>query len=289
MRIALVTLFLAGLLAGCAGAPGSSTPMGEFYAGADSTGSVGPFDQGFAQAVKDPTNTIVVIFNHGTDWGGKFQDCEPSTMPRFIRNWGSTGLGGHDVAVFYLCSQVVEKRYVMGRQRAEENEALLDRLAALGVPPEHIFVMGHSGGASTALLTAERAPEKFNAAIVSAPGYGYAYMDAEGESYPWMDVEYDKWRSRLERAENMTALVYVFDGDIYAPPKDALFLRDQPGVEVIEIHAPGETSVLCADEPEPHFYWWSTCFRNEQEKLLKNYIEERIANPSGHTTLSSNG
>lgn len=276
MRLLLLITAMAIALAGCKTTGVGADPMGEFFAGADSTGDVGPFDQGFAQAVKDPQNTIVVVYNHGTDWGGKFQDCEPSSMPRFIQNWGSTGIAGHDVAVFYLCSQVVEKHFVMGRQRSEENDALLDRLAALGVPPEHIFVLGHSGGASTALLTAERAAQKFNAAIVSAPGDGFAWLDAEGESAPWMDLEYDKWRGRLARAENMNALVYVYDGDIYAPPKDALFLRDQPGVEVIEIHAPDDTGILCKDEPEPHFYWWSSCFRNEQEKVVEHYIEQRL-------------
>jgi len=276
MRFLALLAIVALGLAGCKTTAGGDTPMGEFFAGASSTKSVGPFDEGFAQAVKDPQNTIVFVYNHGTDWGGKFQDCQPDSMPQFLKTWGSTGIAGHDVAVFYLCSQVVEKRFAMGRQRSQENEALLDRLAALGVPAEHIFVVGHSGGASTALFTAERAPQKFNAAIVSAPGYGFAWMEAEGESYLWMDAEYDKWRRILANADDMHALVYVFDGDIYAPPDDALFLRDQPGVEVVEIHAPGTSGVLCADEPEPHFYWWSACFRNEQEPLVERYVEERL-------------
>ena len=276
MRLLVLITAMAIALAACKTTGVGADPMGEFFAGSDSTDAVGPFDQGFARAVNDPRNTVVVIYNHGTDWGGKFQDCLPDTMPRFIQTWGSNGIAGHDVAVFYLCSQVVEKRYTMGRQRAEENEALLDRLATLGVPPEHIFIFGHSGGASTALMTAERASQKFNAAIVSAPGYGFAWLDAQGESYPWMDVEYDKWRGRLAGAENMNALVYVFDGDIYAPPKDALFLRDHPGVEVVEIHASDDSGILCKDEPDPHFYWWSACFRNEQKDIVEHYIEERL-------------
>jgi pimeloyl-ACP methyl ester carboxylesterase len=198
-------------------------------------------------------------------------------MPYFLNGWTRAGLGGHDVVVFYLCSQVVEKRFVMGRQRAEENEALLDRLAALGVPAEHIFIVGHSGGASSALLTSERAPEKFNAAIVSAPGYGYAWMEAEGDSYLWMDTEYDKWRRRLANAPDMQALVYVYDGDIISPPKDALFLRDHPGVEVVVIPPVDETGALCTDDEQPHFYWWTSCFRNQHEKTVEDYIVSRLS------------
>ena len=280
MRHLLLTVIVASLLVGCKTmSSGTEMPIGGFYTGPESTGAIEPFDQGFAQEVSDPANTIIVIYNHGTDWGGQFQDCWPSSMPSFIRNWGTTGIGGHDVAIFYLCSQVVEKRFVMGRQRAEENEDLLDRLAVLGVPSDHIFVLGHSGGASTALLTAERAAEKFNAAIVSAPGYGFAYLEAQGESDTFFDVEYDKWRGRLARAEIMNALVYVYDGDIYAPPKDALFLRDHPGVEVVQIHAPDDTGILCEDEVEPHFYWWSACFKSDQKKKVESYIEDRIGEP----------
>ncbi len=266
----------AGALAACQSSPGDTPPIGQFYAGDDGTDTVGLFEQGFDQAVDDPAETIFIIYNHGTYWGAGYEDCYPGTMPSFVRRWGEYGIDGRDVTVFYLCTQVTEKRFVLGRQRSEENEALLDRLAVLGVPRQHIFVFGHSGGASAALLTAERAQEKFNAAVVSAPGYGFAYLEAEGESANWLDLEYDKWRSRLATADDMQALVYVYEGDIITPPAQALFLRDHPGVRMIQIQAPNDDGVLCKDEPEPHFYWWSACFKRDQVDVVEAYIIERL-------------
>lgn len=270
-----IILTAAGALAACQSS-GDKPPIGQFYAGDDSTDTVGLFEQGFDQAVEDPGETIFIIYNHGTYWGAGYEGCMPGSMPRFVRHWGEQGIDGLDVTVFYLCTQVTEKRFVLGRQRSEENEALLDRLAARGVPAEHIFVFGHSGGASAALLTAERAQEKFNAAVVSAPGYGFAYLEAEGESANWLDLEYDKWRSRLANADDMQALVYVYEGDIITPPAQALFLRDHAGVRMVQIEAPSDDGMLCKDEPEPHFYWWSACFKRHQVDVVEDYIMERL-------------
>ena len=267
---------LALLLAACASGGGSREPIGEFFAGDNSTDGVVPLSQGIATALQDPAGSIVVIYNHGTDWGGHFQDCDPETMPGFLKRWSRKGLEGRAVVVLYLCTQEVEDRFVMGKARSQENEAVLDRLIAAGVPPRNIFLFGHSGGASTSLLTAERASAKFNSAVVSAPGYGYAWLDAEGESYAWMPVEYDKWRSRLEGARDMSALVYVYEGDIYAPPGDALFLANKPQVDVVTVRDAEGDGRLCADEPEPHFYWWSSCFRRSELKDVEAYVLDRL-------------
>lgn len=264
------------LLAACASGGGSREPIGEFFAGDYSTDGVVPLSQGIATALPDPAAPIVMIYNHGTDWGGHFQDCDPGTMPSFLKRWSRNGLEGHGVVVFYLCTQEVEDRFVMGKARSQENEAVLDRLLAAGVPPRNIFLFGHSGGASTSLLTGERAPGKFNSAIVSAPGYGFAWLEAEGESYAWMPVEYDKWRRRLDGADDLSALAFVYEGDIYAPPGDALFLGNKPGVEVVVIRDADGDGRLCSDEPEPHFYWWSSCFRRGELKDVEAFVLDRL-------------
>jgi len=272
----LIATFALALLAACSSGGGKSEPMGQFFAGKNSTPSVGPLSQGIAIALPDPVDPIVVIYNHGTDWGGHFQDCDPGTMPSFLKRWAKKGIEGHNVVVFYLCTQEVEDRFVMGKARSQENEVVLDRLIAAGVPPRNIFVFGHSGGASTALLTAERAPTKFNSAVVSAPGYGFAWLEEEGGGYAWMDVEYDKWRSRMERADDMSALAFVYEGDVYAPPGDALFLGSKPGVDVVMIRDADGDGLLCSDEPIPHFYWWSWCFNKEERKDVEAFVLDRL-------------
>lgn len=278
MRAHLIVAGLFMLLAACTSSGALTVPVGEFIAGDDSTNGIVPIDQGIATALADPADTIVIIYNHGTDWGGRFQDCLPSTMPSFLKRWTDRGLDGHRVVVFYLCTQEHEDWAVMGKARSIENVAALNRLIAAGVDPRNIFLFGHSGGASTSLLVAERAPKLFNSAVVSAPGYGYAWLDAEGESYMWMDVEYDKWRSRLAGAEDMSALVYLFETDTWAPPADAKFLGTLPEVEVVivpdrEPDKPG----LCVDEPEPHFYWWSACFRRTELADVEAFVLDRLA------------
>ncbi|MDA0218110.1 MAG: hypothetical protein O3B22_00760 [Proteobacteria bacterium] len=272
----LIAAAALALLAACASQGGRLEPMGQFFAGENSTAAIGPLGQGIATVLPDPSEPIVVIYNHGTDWGGQFQDCEPGTMPGFLKYWSRKGLGGHPVVVFYLCTQEVEDRFVMGKARSQENEVVLDRLIAAGVPPRNIFVFGHSGGASTALLTAERAPAKFNSAVVSAPGYGFAWLEEEGGDYAWMEVEYDKWRGRLERARDMSALAFVFEGDIYAPPGDALFLGAKEGVAVVTVRDTEGNGILCRDEPEPHFYWWSSCFNRIERKDVEAFVLERL-------------
>ena len=272
----LIAAVLLGLLGACSSGGKDREPMGQFYAADSGTAAVGSLTQGIAQALPDPTGPIVIVYNHGTDWGGRFQDCEPGSMPGFLTRWTRKGLAGHEVVVFYLCTQEVEDRFVMGKARSQENEAVLDRLIAAGVPREHIFLFGHSGGASATLLTAERASGKFNSAVVSAPGYGFAWLESRGESYTWMAVEYDKWRSRLAGAHDMSALVLLYEGDIYGPPGDAVFLAGLPQVEVVTVRDIEGDGVLCIDEPEAHFYWWSACFRRGELKEVKAFVLDRL-------------
>lgn len=277
MTRTLAVALAALALAACASAP--KEPMGQVFAGrAGSTGAVVPLATALPAALHGDDEPIVILYNHGTDWGGQFQNCQPSTMPDFLKAWANKGLDGHRVVVVYLCTQVVEDWFAMGKARADENIDLLGRLAAGGVPPRNIFIVGHSGGASTALITAEKAPRMFNSAIVTAPGYGFAWLEQEGENYPWMKVEYDKWRSRLARAEDMSALVFLFEGDVYAPPADAQFLATLPEVEVVTIaDSDPERPGLCVDEPEPHFYAWSACFRRNELPRVEDYILDRLA------------
>ncbi len=274
--VLLAGIFLLVMAAGCRATGSVAEPMGQVFDGSRSTTGVAAFSADFPAALRSPGDTVVMIYNHGTDWGGRFQDCEPDTMPSFLEYWGEAGIQGHDVVVFYLCTQVVEDFAAMGSARSRENEEVLDRLLAAGVPARNIFIVGHSGGASTALLTASRAPEKSNSAIVSAPGYGFAWLEAEGEGANWIDVEYDKWRSLLARADDMSALVLLYEGDVWAPPGDATFLSRHPLVDLIMVHDDDRDGVLCRGLNEPHFYWWSDCFARNEMKEVESFVLDRL-------------
>ncbi len=252
-----------------------------FFPGSGDTGVLGAFDQAFGRAVDDPANTIVAVFSDGTDSTGENGECLPGNMPKSFRDWGTSGMGERDVVVFYLCTQIVESTFnIAGQERSKEIEDLLDRLIERGVLPGNIFVLGHSSGASATLQTAGRVPEKLNAAVVAAPGYGYAYLeedDLTAADRLFLNDLYDKWRARLAGYDDMTALVFLFVGDAYTPPEDALFLDDYSGVELLLINKSGETGALCADGTQPHFYWWSSCFRNDAKSTVEDYISQRFA------------
>jgi pimeloyl-ACP methyl ester carboxylesterase len=276
----LMCVVLMALTAGCRATGSVAEPMGQIFDGDRSTSEVSAFSANLAAVLGDPDETIVMIYNHGTDWGGKFQDCEPETMPNFLKYWSEHGIQGQDVVVFYLCAQVAEDFAAMGSARSRENEEVLDRLLAAGVPARNIFIVGHSGGASTALLTSNRASEKFNSAIVSAPGYGFAWLKAEGEGGNWINVEYDKWRSPLARADDMSAYVLLYEGDLWAPPGDATFLARHPLVELVTVRDDDQDGVLCKGLDEPHFYWWTACFARGELPDVERFVIDRLGSRS---------
>ena len=188
MRTLLLIAILVAGSTGCQSTPKTANrvptdgqmQVAAFFPGSGETGEIDLFDQAFDKAVDDPANTVFIIFNDGTDSIGENGECLPGNMPKSVRDWGTSGIGERDVVVFYLCTQVVESTFLItGQERSEENEALLDRLIEQGVPPMNIFVFGHSSGASAVLQTAGRVPEKLYAAVVAAPGYGYAYLEED--------------------------------------------------------------------------------------------------------------
>ena len=288
MKVFLVMAILVVMSAGCQSTPRSNDDVastGElqvaaFFPGSGDTGVLGTFDKVFRKAVDDPGNTLVAVFNDGTDSVGENGECLPGNMPKAFRDWRTSGPGEHDTVVFYLCTEIVESTFnVAGQERSKEIEALLDRLIAEGVPSTNIFVLGHSSGASAALQTAGRVPEKLNAAVVAAPGYGYAYLEEDeltDADQLFLNNLYGKWRARLAGYGDMTALVFLYVGDVYTPPEDALFLDDYPGVETVLIDKSVETDALCADGTQAHFYWWSSCFRNDGKSTVEDYISTRF-------------
>jgi len=273
-------MFLALLLSltACKTTGSVNEPVGKYFNGNATSEQVVSLASELRTQLVDPENTIMMVYNHGTDWGGKFQDCLPDTMPTFIKTWGYAGIDGRNVVIFYLCSQEAEDRNAMGKARSIENEAILDRLLAAGVPAQNIFVIGHSGGASTALLTAERASEKFNSVIVSAPGYGFAWLEAEGEGSNFLDIEYSKWKTELAGVDDMSGYVLLYEGDTWAPPSDASFLSRHPQVVVETVRDADGDGFLCPGEDEPHFYWWTGCFRANYLADVEAFVIDRLNN-----------
>jgi hypothetical protein len=55
-----------------------------------------------------------------------------------------------------------------------------------------------------------------------------------------------------------------------------MFLADLPGIELIVVGAADATDALCPGGPQAHFYWWSSCFREDGKKAIEAYIVDRL-------------
>ena len=274
--VAFVALSILALT-GCKTTADIAEPMGKFFNGALSSPGIVSMTE-FASHVPDPADAIVMVYNHGTDWGGLHQECEPDSMPGFLKRWANLGVAGRDAVVFYLCTQEYENHAAMGKSRSIENEAVLERLAAAGVPRRNIFLIGHSGGASAVLMTGARAPGAFNSVIASGPGYGFAWLEAQGEDSPYLDAEYSKWKTALTSPSDLSAYVLLYEGDIYSPPGDAAFLAQYEGAIVEVVRDDDGDGRLCRNDPEPHFFWWSRCFSRDYRGGLEGYVVDRLEN-----------
>ena len=166
---------------------------------------------------------------HGTVSGQFWQTCQPRYRPAVTTRLISNGpelvgeqAGSFEYALYYLCSAVTGGENLLQRRSTEILEAV-DIFRAAGVPANHIFLVGHSGGASSALVAAARAPEKVNAVIASAPGYGYAYLGAGGDVFLQIKDIKQRWQEDLAVNGQLDALVFAYADDRISPPADMAF------------------------------------------------------------------
>lgn len=230
------------------------------------------FDADLKRAIPDPEATTLIVFNHGTAYDGINQKCDPvgSTPPLL-----QALLDHYEVSViYYFCSEVTSFGTRVGRSgqnwylRGQEIEQLLDKLIAYGVPPKQIFLAGHSGGASATLAVAARAPDKFNAFIASAPGYGYAHTGLSAQN-PRLSKFYSLWKDYLTAVDRLDGMVFGYDGDTISPVAEMAFLADRPGVTFVDV----PMSVCSYAHPHADFYL--PCFENLYYGLIKTYLRER--------------
>ncbi len=247
---------------------------GAFFTGPRTlTGTYEQFEDHLSQAIPEPADTTLIIFNHGTTQAGLGQVCEPvEHVPDPIRH---APIHLKDTISYYFCSNEVgsNSRASTSRQtfikRGAEISRLLDRFLAHGVPADRIMLAGQSGGASAILSTSVIAPEKFNAFIAVAPGYGYAYLNRSIHD-PVLSKRYQAWKSHYLSVNRHNGLVYGFGNDEYAPIKDMAFLRDVSGIELTEVR-----NASCRGE-NPHFYFYTSCFSKHHLRSFYEYIAGKL-------------
>ncbi|OUS18743.1 hypothetical protein A9Q97_00385 [Rhodospirillales bacterium 47_12_T64] len=221
---------------------------------------------------RDLSNTTLLIYNHGTVSSGIHQACKTDWMPGYVR---LLTYKDPSIVAYYFCSQeaggnsgdsiVNQVHYKRGVEIAK----LSERFQKFGISKDNIFLMGHSGGASASLMTASRSPEEFNSYIVTAPGYGYAYLGGSRQSLNYSNL-YENWKTVIQRGKKSKGIVYAFPGDKYSPAKDLDFMTSMKNIDYRVLSDKNDPG--CGLE-EIHAYPWTDCFIKGQTQDILSYIQ----------------
>ncbi|MEQ8664713.1 MAG: hypothetical protein RIC16_03230 [Rhodospirillales bacterium] len=247
------------------------------------TGTYDEFNAQLAEAIPDPTNINLAIFNHGISHGGQGQVCDPEDEVPFVFKYLFEQIP--NTVVYSFCSDEIGRGSNASTseqtfyKRGEEIAELLDTFAEYGVDPKRIILLGHSGGASAILSTAARFPEKFNYFVASAPGYGYAWT-GRGIHDIHLAPRYHLWKAHYEKADRLDGLVLGFGDDTYSPIDEMLFLKE---IEGVEFRAFPDANCRGVD---PHAFIYTSCFGSEDRQWIYDVISDRLSRVG---ELSSSG
>ncbi|WP_120495730.1 alpha/beta hydrolase [Kiloniella sp. EL199] len=273
----LVTLCLAALTACQTTNKSSKETHGAFYVDGDQVvgGTLNDFELDTTKVFKnrDLSKTTLLIYNHGTISSGIHQRCHTDWLPAYVRLLTKQD---SDIIAYYLCSQesggnsrnsiVNQVHYKRGIEIAEVS----DKFQKLGILKNNIFLMGHSGGASSSLMAASRTPEKFNSYIITAPGYGYAYLGGSNQASNYGNL-YNNWKTIIQRGTKSRGVVYAFPGDKYSPPEDIAFMQNMRNIDYKILLNKDDTT---CELDEIHAYPWTKCFALSETKFILNYIKK---------------
>ena len=244
-----------------------SGPQGAFFSEAGTGHS--DFVSDLAAHIPHPENTLLVVFGHGASRQGLWQDC-PLNIPHFMQLLIGSKFDGLEFVFFRLCSQVRGGRGGdYGVRRAKEVARTVDRFVAHGVPASQIIAAGQSFGASAALIFAARNPSRVNSVIALAPGHGLA---KHGRGLSVGNARY-RWQSSI-RDIAVPTLIYVAEGDDYAPVRDLDFLDSNRFVDLRRIGNPNGGQ-LCGTDP--HFYAFTTCFSTDELDTVAEFLRSGAA------------
>jgi predicted esterase len=233
-----------------------------------------------------PAETVVLIYNHGSEQEFIRDPCEPArgdssewSVPSVLSNLSGTRVAGKVIVVYGYCTPSRVGEYLHAERsgepkvvkRAREIAILADRFAALGVPRRQIFLAGHSAGAWASLLVAREGPGWFNAVV----GFGPAFAGRRASRPPGWQWLRGTQVLHLSAATRIDALIFAFEGDPYEPPEDLAFLRRIPGVELVVLSGTQIDGVSCGSR-SPHLTDRKPCFHATQGARIRDYIERRL-------------
>ena len=146
--------------------------------------------------IEDPSNKIIIIYNHGQNENDSTKGCSWISMLRNHASLVDQEVNGKKIMVYNLCAgklrgdmsqksdsnpkgkdwwylkpqpKIYKGKHMLDK-RVEANLQLVEKLTSKGIPKKQIFITGHSCGGLTTLLFMSRYPE--------AVGGGISYMQA---------------------------------------------------------------------------------------------------------------
>jgi pimeloyl-ACP methyl ester carboxylesterase len=162
MRKLTVTICLSiAVLLGSAGSS-SATNLSDFYSDNSISAELFKIDGTKVNLntylIKNPSDKIVLIFNHGTQSWKREQECRPNRIPVFIEALDGTKINENPILTFHLCSFSVGWGDAgdLTITRAKEIGRAVEFFSKIGVQTNKIFIFGQSrGGWSTLYFAAK--------------------------------------------------------------------------------------------------------------------------------------
>jgi Serine aminopeptidase, S33 len=233
-------------------------------------------------AYPHPEHRVLLIYNHGSRAGYLPDHCVPNgwTTPNVVKALSGQKVGGLDIVVYGLCTNVpattlwplIPVGDIKVLKRVRNIERVVRTFLDSGVPPAHLFLVGHSAGGWASLLVARRQQVPMNAVIAFAPAFA-GRKARRSAAWQALQAQHVTW---LLAAAQLHALVFAFDNDAYNPPEDLLFLQAIPGVRFLRLSEQAIAGIQC-QRPNGHSTVFRECFAQTQQEFILAYIAERVA------------
>lgn len=223
-----------------------------------------------AFTISDPARSIVILYTAGSMRNDVTDPCRPmGGAPPIILHQAGTEIVGKRVLIHGYCSSATGKLpdQSMSEARAPDLERVVGQHLDQGVPPNQIFVAGHSMGGWAALLVGARGNVDIAGFIALAPANGVWIKSERGSLH---DGVVARQKTSVDGLRRLDGLVFALFGDSSNSPADLEHLADIPGVEFV-------ASEGCTYDPhEAPLY---DCFWHRYEDLVRAYIEKRVLAP----------
>ena len=254
-----------------------------------------------AEEITDKKNTIIIIYNHGSDIDQKIDKClSPwNKVPPVIRDLHNKKIKNFNIKIYRLCSgtrgwskkeqtkmwKAHEKSGkldielndkdgtpLINKQKQNQRRSVIkekvDRFIEEGF--ENIVLAGHSSGGWQSIKIKAKFPELVKGVIGLQPGAGGTVKNRK--DWPWWeDVRYYGF---VEDLSQLNAIIVTHDKDHYNSPKDYSLFSNLNSVKFVNI-----TQTGCKKKKTLNGYHGialTKCFAEHEanDKNIVRYLEE---------------